>query len=161
MNAELQKRIDAAKVRADKAAAQWLKDNEDKIEKQISSMLDRRLEEVVAKLLGFNNSWGRWEVDNCNGRDGNSAAGDWLREKAANAVKEWLTAQAGDLPKLPAAAIKSLRKEYLEHFEQFAMDFLQHEAERNARELVERMVTEAMSNVEGNGPGAALCERSA
>lgn len=146
MNAELQKRIDAAKVRADKAAAQWLKENEDKIEQQISSMLDKRLEEVVAKLLGFSYSWGRWEVDNCNGRSGDSAAGDWLRDKAGNSVRDWLTAQAGDLPKLPAAAVKALRKQYLEYFERCATDFLQREAEENARQLVERMAKEAMSN---------------
>jgi hypothetical protein len=97
---------------AGKAAEEWVKSKED-IAGEIKSLLDSKLEEVTMKLLGFNNRYGEWEIDHCNGRFGDSAAGDWLRDKAGDAVNAWLTKQAGNLPELPKTAIKSLRENYL------------------------------------------------
>lgn len=120
----------------DKAAAQWMAEHRNKIPQMVSSMLERRMEEVVAKLLGFDNHWGDWAVDHCNGRAGNSAAGDWLREQARDAIKAWLTAQAGKLPTLPKHAIESLRKNYQKTLERELRTQLVSTATHKARELL-------------------------
>jgi len=80
--------------------------------RKIEDILDSHTEEAVAKLLGFDNKWGDWEVDHCNGRQGESAAGDWLRKTAKEEVDKWLAKQAGALPDLSPAQKKALREDY-------------------------------------------------
>ena len=111
-NAELQAQIAAMQEKHEQAIMGWLKRQESDIEKNVTKMLDARLEELVAKMMGFDYRYGRWELDHCNGRDGESAAGDWLRNRAKKAIEDWLEKQAGDLPALPSAAAKSLGSEY-------------------------------------------------
>lgn len=107
--------IEDAKAEAERAAQAWIKENKPTIEATVRAMLDRRVQEVVAKLLGFGTRYGdgdEWKVDHCNGRSGESAVGDWLRERSGAAVHQWLTEQAGKLPDLPAKAVADLRAEY-------------------------------------------------
>jgi hypothetical protein len=134
VNKKTKSMIDAAMAEADKAAQKWLNDRKDNIGEAVSRMLDERLQEIVAKLLGFDNNWDRWEVDHCNGRHGESAAGDWLREKSGDAVREWLTKQAGELPQLPEKAVTHLRKCYLETLEDTLTGAVRNKAEEDVAE---------------------------
>jgi hypothetical protein len=131
--------IEKAENKANDAAMAWLKENEKDLDVIVRKMLDRRLEMIVCKLLGFDSRWGGWTVDHCNGRGGESAAGDWLKEKAADAVRDWLTEQAGKLPNLPAKAAADLRAEYLKTFEKQMHKMLQEKAIADARAEIARI----------------------
>lgn len=103
----------------------------------VREILARKREEIVVKLLGFDSRWGEWDLDHCNGRSGDSAAGDYLRSRAGQAVKAWLDEQAGDLPELPKRAIDSLRREYLAAYESELGRALRQLAQSRAREDVQ------------------------
>lgn len=69
----------------------WLEKNtEAEVQKQVHKILDERKTMVVAKLLGFDSRWGEWEVDHCNGRAGNSIAGQYLASVASREIKKWM-----------------------------------------------------------------------
>lgn len=145
MNTKVQERIASVKKKATAEAEKWVKENEKDIADRVRRMLDSKLEEVVVKLLGFKTDWdGQWEVDNCNGRSGESAAGDWLRESAQGAVKKWLTEQAGNLPTLSKAVVNNLRQEYLTYTEECLERALQQEARDRAKELATKILHETL-----------------
>lgn len=112
------------------------------LEEKIENMLDRRLQELVGKYLGFDNKWGRWELDHCNGRSGESAAGDFLRSKVQEGTKKWLEKQAGNLPDLPKSAIADLKKEYLY--------ILKREIEQNLNRIAEGKGEELAKEIAGD-----------
>ena len=136
----MSKKINIAKLQKDAEAVrdEWLEKID--VKGRITQLLDGKLQEVVAKLLGFDVRWREWEVDHCNGRAGNSAAGDYLREKCGVGVKEWLDKAAGDLPPLPKAAVKSLVSRYHEMLERAIGDELRKKAQRDAQAMVESMI---------------------
>lgn len=139
---------------AQRAARQWKDDIEANggIEREVKRRLDARTNEVVGKLLGFDSQWGEWRVDHCNGRAGESAVGNWLREKAGKAVSEWLSEQAGNLPTLPAKASQSLRHDYLNELHHCIRKELLTRAKRDAQNLVSALVVNLTSGeVEPDG----------
>ncbi len=101
--------IDAVLPIVAQAVAEWKATNsEEKIKKKVKDLLDSKAEEVTLKLLGFNNSWGKWELDHCNGRSGESAAGDFIQQVQQTAIKEWLSEVA--MPTLDEKMKKSILK---------------------------------------------------
>ena len=58
--------------------------------REIIAQLNEERREIVLKLLGFNDSWGKLEVDHCNGRDRESIVGKYLSGKARVAVQAWM-----------------------------------------------------------------------
>lgn len=85
---------------------------------QIHSRLDKARDQIVLKLLGFDNSYGGWHLDHCNGRAGNSTAGDYLAQTQAAIVKEWLSTVA--MPELSQEDRDKIRNSmqdtYLKYF---------------------------------------------
>ena len=57
---------------------------------EVTAMLLKERREVVMKLIGFTDHWGKLEVDHSNGRDKDSMVGKYLRTTAADAVQKWL-----------------------------------------------------------------------
>lgn len=136
MDEVTREQIAAFEAEASAAAQAWVAEAQKNIERSVRDILDARLVAIVGSLLGFQARFGEWAIDHCNRRSGESAAGDWLRARARDAVKRWLDEQAGKLPDLPAAAQQALRSEYL------------HELRRHAREaLIKRAVEEATAAV--------------
>jgi hypothetical protein len=131
------------KARGEKAAADWFKDNEDKIEFKIKQQLDSAVVDIVAKLLGFNNQWGRWEIDHCNGRNGNSAAGDFIQRNAKEGVDKWLSQIVFDLPTMPAGMLKSLRAEYKNTLEDELRNLLVQKAREDAQKMFENIIKDS------------------
>lgn len=89
----------------------------EEIKRDLFARMDKAQQEILLKLLGFNkDSWnGGWELDHCNGRSGESAAGDYLRTQQTENIKAWL--DQVNLPKLPKKAIDSLIAEYQTKFD--------------------------------------------
>lgn len=145
MHDDIAELLKQAGLRAEAAAREWLEQKGAKIETVVNDILDQRVESLVSSLMGFGrDSWqfGEvWKVDHCNGRSGESAAGDWLRERAGEAVRQWLDEQAGDLPRLPKGAIADLRREYLTVLRRELMAAVQRRAIEDAQELLGNIVT--------------------
>ena len=136
MNPKTQKMVSDCLKLADEAAQKWVAEQHDVIEDTIKVMLDKRLDEIVGKMLGFDLRWGTWEVDHCNGRAGESAAGDWLRQRAGLAVMDWLDKQAKSLLPLPAKAAAALRTSYQEQLEDELRRDLMQKARQDAKDLL-------------------------
>ena len=110
----------------------------DAIKKRVTKLLDESREEIVFKLLGFDKSWeGNWKLDHCNGRSGESAAGDYLRNVQAGAIKEWLNNIP--MPTIPPKMLADFKKQYQQEFNQRVQYQLQKlitvEADKRAVEL--------------------------
>ena len=111
----------------------------DAIKKRVTKLLDESREEIVFKLLGFDkSSWeGKWNLDHCNGRSGESAAGDYLRNVQADAIKEWLSAIP--MPTISPKMVTDFKKQYQQEFNQRVQYQLQKlitaEADKRAAEL--------------------------
>lgn len=127
--------LDQIMAKAETIVQKWINDESANIDIKVTRMLENRLEEIVAKLMGFGTgrfSRDAWEVDNCNGRRGESAAGDFLRTKAKDAARAWLEAQAGKLPDLPKSAVASLKQDYREQLEKEVGKLLVEQAKQDA-----------------------------
>ena len=139
---------------AEEAQQKWMKDNtKESIEKEVYDTLEKRKSEVVAKLLGFDPHWGKWELDHCNGRSGNSDAGMYLAQCSKHVVKDWLTAQGHDLEnvKLPASLVTSIKKEVLSNAKrQFKRELeilLLTRMQEFAQEVIDEYIKDSPFNV--------------
>ena len=127
------------------AANEWQKEHSpEKLKSKVKTMLDAHAEEITMKLLGFSDSWGRWEVDHCNGRSGNSAAGDYLRQHQQAAIQEWMENLC--LPKLTPTLKKSLQAEMQKAFTS-ELSYKLHKAVSNKLdELVQKVLEDLASS---------------
>ena len=122
-----------------KAMEKWEKDNltESSIEAHVNEKLNERKDELILKLLGMDNHWGgRWELDHCNGRDGNSILGQTMKKLVDSTVEAWLIKNI-KLPKLTASQIKALKSEYEKEYIREIEKRLRDIAKRDAAEYVE------------------------
>lgn len=134
--------IEKIKKDAEKAASEWLAQAD--VPSRVRQALDLNVKIIAASLLGFEHRWGEWEVDHCNGRSGESAAGDYLREKCSEAIKEWLEDLGGNLPPLPMSAKKSLVAAYHERLQHNVREILMARAKRDAEAIAEEIIAVAV-----------------
>ena len=95
----------------------WSIEQAKTIADKVHKRLDQHRDEVLMKLMGFNKgSFDRgWEIDHCNGRNGNSVISDFLKESQAAAVKEWLSQI--ELPTMSSAFKTRIQKEMKQRYE--------------------------------------------
>lgn len=119
----------------------WLEKAMQDIQQQVIQKLDKSRDEIVLKLLGFDkDSWrGNWSLDHCNGRAGESAAGTFLRNTHAEAIKEWLSNFQAPLlsPKDKKDLEKRFKDIYLRECESSVYNMAKSKAERDMCELLE------------------------
>lgn len=125
------------------AVAEWKqKLSPEKIRQQTFDRLNSESETITMKLLGFDNRWDKkWSLDHCNGRSGESAAGDYFRTAQAAAIKEWLSTvtldplSAAENKALAAAFNKTYREQLREHVRALAYK----QAEQDAKSFIEEL----------------------
>lgn len=123
------------------AVAEWKSANsEEKIKAKVKELLDSKSEEVTLKLLGFNNSWGKWEVDHCNGRSGESAAGDFIQQVQQTAIKEWLSQVV--MPELDEKMKKAILKDVNAEVKRSISYRMQELAKRKADEHMNKLLSD-------------------
>ena len=125
------------------AVHQWKADNTtESIKLKVTHLLNKNSEEITKKLLGFTNNWGKLELDHCNGRSGNSAAGDFIRKTQQDAIEAWLSTVI--MPNLTPALAKSLQKqaqrEYDEILRNSVKQRVQAIAARDINTVVEKII---------------------
>lgn len=125
------------------AVAEWKqKLSPEKIRQQTFARLNAESETITMKLLGFDNRWDKkWTLDHCNGRSGESAAGDYFRTAQAAAIKEWLSTltltplSEAENKRLAAEFNKIYREKLREHIRSLAYK----QAEQDARSFISEM----------------------
>lgn len=125
------------------AVANWkTKNTEEVIEERVTKQLDKSCTEITLKLLGFDESWGKWDLDHCNGRGGESAAGDYLRKVQQAAIQKWLeTVQLPEIPpKLKAATVAEYKSAYQNALRQVLYRLATKQAEEDAQFLIGKLV---------------------
>ncbi|KKM62673.1 hypothetical protein LCGC14_1519330 [marine sediment metagenome] len=100
-----------------KAKVSWLQENTS-IRDKVFSILDRQRDNLIAQLMGFENRYGKWEINNCNNRAANSFIGGVIKEIGNNAVHDWIVNQLdlNKLTKLTPEQTDSVIKEAKKHY---------------------------------------------
>jgi lipoate-protein ligase A len=114
-----------------------------KLAQEIIATLNKDRHMVIWKLLGLDNSWGRLEVDHCNGR--NSPIVEMMTEAVQAEVKEWLNEAiheviAANRPKLKAQFRSAFKKEFEDRANWYTRD--------HARESAQEVLAEIRKEVE-------------
>ena len=123
------------------AVERWREDHSPKqIEAKVTRTLDNKSQEIILKLLGFNNHWDRWELDHCNGRSGNSTAGDYMRQCHKDAIEKWLAKMT--MPVLPKIINQQLKKSLQAEFNRSLEKALRDKVVAYANEEASRMFKE-------------------
>lgn len=133
-----------------KSIDQWKeKNSEEALTQRVHKLLDSNAETIVLKLLGFDNRWNKWELDHCNGRSGESAAGDYLRQVQQDAIQDWL--KSVKLPELSKSLSSVMKKEleadYKRYLSQYLYEYAREAADKTAKEIVESLFSQ--SKVDG------------
>ena len=130
---------------ASSAINQWVKENdEQKIKASVIDELEKQKKTILYKLMGFSvNSFnGSWEIDHCNGRAGESSAGDYLKRVQADAVNDFL-----NKIKIPAPNKKELeqfRETYRNEMNRNLIEAMREAATSDARKLAKQLIEEVL-----------------
>lgn len=127
------------------ARNKWFSEHDpDGVKEKVFKHLDGCEREVFNKLLGFDKSWGNdsWEIDHCNGRNGNSIVGEYLKSEHLNAVHEWLNGLVGNIDdySLPKKELADIRRgiihDYKYQLRKRVMEKLEHRINMDAEEIL-------------------------
>lgn len=135
--------IDSLLVTIATAVESWkVAQDPEELKKTIFNKLDSKRDEVMLKLLGFNDSWGKWEVDHCNGRSGESSIGDFLKTTQQKAIKEWLetTFPLTISPKTLTSLQNRVQKEYEHYIEQGLRSAVRDKADKDLENLLRKVL---------------------
>lgn len=130
----------------DTAIDNWLAVNTpDVIEKSINKKLDEHKDEITLKLLGFDKNYGdrNWKLDHCNGRSGNSPAGEYLRDTQSVIVRQWL--DKVPIPELTTTQLKKLSSDFNEVYLRALKKSLTTLVETKAKEDSHKLLKEIIS----------------
>jgi hypothetical protein len=93
----------------------WLKKKSGSIETDVIAYLEKRHKELIIRMLGFNiDKWSdKIEIDYCNGRSGQTTAGQAFIAANKEAVDKWMK-ELTKLPRLTKPEKERVKKEYKE-----------------------------------------------
>ena len=136
----------------DTAIDKWLAVNTpEEITKSVNSTLDTFKDEITLKLLGFDKSYGdrNWRLDHCNGRSGNSPAGEYLRDTQSVIVRQWL--DKVPLPELSPNQLKSISLDfgdvYLRALKKSLTALVETKAKEDSQKLLDEIInTDSIEN---------------
>lgn len=123
-----------------KSIEDWQVSNtEAKIKRQVKKLLDKGRDEIIVKMAGFDNHWGKWEVDHCNARQ--SQVNDYIKKIAQEGIREWIKDNLQNLPEMSeemvAALLKDYKTIYLREVEKRLYDLTVAKAYEDAKQYVE------------------------
>lgn len=126
------------------------KNTKESITKETLALLDRDKKTIILKLLGFNNSWGEWELDHCNGRAGNSDIGDKLKDLNSSLIDKWI--EEIEFPELEdtykSKILKDITKNISHKFEDKLYELITNKVNRAAQEVVDNLSIENLANID-------------
>lgn len=117
--------------------------------KKLAEKVENKVEgawiKMVYSMLGFESSWGsEFRVDHCNDRQ--SSVSEMLKNKAHQAVDEFLKRGAAELDKLPIdeKVLKAIKNEYNECFNRRLSDRVKQKAEADVEAFVNNKLAKTL-----------------
>ena len=131
------------------AMHEWSDEQVESIGIEVRIRLNRHRDEILMKLMGFDRNYdGRWNVDHCNGRAGDSNISDYLKEKQGEIVKEWLSEIK--LPVMTSAFKQRIATELQNTYERAIQDSVytmaRDKASKDLQELLDSTLTPTLYN---------------
>jgi len=130
----------------------WEEDTLENIDKDLPRILNKHKDEIVRKLLGFNkDSWGKWELDHCNGRNGNSPIGERLANKQREIINTWLDNIdiSPALLKMEEVVKKELASITYYNFTKRLREKVEKALDKRMEELANEIITKALADIDG------------
>ena len=136
----------------DTAIDKWLAVNTPaEITKSVTKKLNEHKDEITLKLLGFDKSYGNrvWSLDHCNGRSGNSPAGEYLKATQSAVVKQWL--ENVPLPELTPTLLSKISSEfndmYLRALKKELFSLAEEKAKKDSQKILDEVIsTDSVEN---------------
>ena len=117
------------------------------IGKKVKDLLDSQSKQVVMKLLGFNERYGQaFALDHCNGRAGNSPAGDYLKGVQQEVVHAWLSQVK--MPELTKTELATIAKDFKYEHQRALLSRLKNMAQAKADADANILLTSLTSSCE-------------
>ena len=135
--------IDGALETMATAALEWKRVNTPAVlKKRVVEALNKEADQIVFKLLGFNTRFGDcYELDHCNGRSGESAAGDYLRKHQADAITAWLSQVPMPVmsQRMKSDLVKEAKDTYLDAVYEAVRQHAKDKADKDVKEILETL----------------------
>lgn len=136
--------IDMTKVEelVEQSKQEWIKQNLSDLPARVDKALDGHFDGLIARLLGMDNRWARreWELDHCNGRQGNSFLGVEIKEQIEQIVGPLVVSLVKDV-KLTDKQTKAIQDEYRTQLGREVMNAAHKFAAEEAYRIVEQVVS--------------------
>ena len=117
------------------------------IQRQIVDDLTKERRNLALKMLGFDDRWGKLEVDHCNSRT--SVASEFIKSQVGPAVERWADEclrpaleERGRAKLHDAAVMKAVMKDFDHQFQYAARKQMQHLAEQAGEEFVNALANQ-------------------
>jgi len=123
----------------------WADQQQENLVNDIHKRLNEQRDAVLMKLMGFiKPSWGgTWEIDHCNGRNGQSVVGDFYKDLQHEAIKEWL--KEIPLPTMSPAFKEAIAKDLQSTYEREVRSNVFKMARQYADESLNDVITEVLT----------------
>jgi hypothetical protein len=132
---KIKEEIDKIIVESEDAAKKWVIKTNLNLEERVHKVLEKDFQYTILKVIGLDDHWGKWEVDHCNGRAGQSSVGDYIKDTAQHHIKSYINKHIKKLPPLPKQAIDSIKRDYIEQVIRELRDLSREEAMKTAKKL--------------------------
>ena len=117
------------------------------IQRQIIDELTKERRNLALKMLGFNDRWGKLEVDHCNSRT--SVASEFIKSQVGPAVERWadeclhpMLEERGRAKLHDAAVMKAVMKDFDDQFMYAARQQMEHLAAQAGKEFADALANQ-------------------
>ena len=117
------------------------------LQRQIVNDLTKERRNLALKMLGFDDRWGKIEIDHANGR--RTVAGDFINQNVGPAVQKWVdeclrpAIEARSRAKLSNAAVmKAVMKDFDNQFMYAARQQMEHLAAQAGKEFADALANQ-------------------
>ena len=117
------------------------------IQRQIIDELTKERRNLALKMLGFDDRWGKLEVDHCNSRT--SVASEFIKSQVGPAVERWadeclhpMLEERGRAKLHDAAVMKAVMKDFDNQFMYAARQQMEHLAAQAGKEFADALANQ-------------------
>ena len=137
----IEKQTQELQDEAQKIVGQWLLGKKNNLKQEIESILNKQQKKLIARLMGLDLDYDgcSFKVDHCNGRSGESAAGDWLKAKHSDLIQKYFD-DLGKFPKLSLAEKTSIKNSFKEELIRNLNNECRELARKKAKEIMDEIV---------------------
>lgn len=114
-----------------------LDDDAHLLKSYVKVRLEKAQDSIMSAVLGMEYRFGTWEVNHARSH---TPVLEALREKATQAVKEWMDGKLKLNKKMPDEMLASLQKEYNAIFKRLMTEAVRHKAEEDVQDKLDNLI---------------------